>query len=395
MPTPSKDFRENPKRAIYVLGGIDQQQVYRITPEILRLRAECNDPITVYIDSYGGETLCAEDIRSLLYAPDQDAKVCRVITVVTVAAASAAADLLALGDYAIAYRNSWIHYHGTRQTPQVALTTEKAESLAKSLKQSNEQFALRLARKAFRRCIFHYGNVASEFEELKKHLAASDFTGGDTSDLACFAVALARRLTPGGNLQDVPLAAFKRQQAIAQLNDFVFSKAKFKAEDPMAAKQAEVLKLVLDYELDRKQKQKDWLLSSGGLLEVEDDFNLFNDYYFGEYRNHLAMLIPELGDLFLSDAELQEWRALANANEDQRNNWLKERVEHRIHPLWYFVVCLFRLLQQGEFSLTARDAYWLGIVDEVIGASDLPTQRLIFESQPGPPPPAPAATTNP
>lgn len=389
MATPSKDFRENPKRAVYILGGIDQQQVYRITPEILRLRSECSDPITVYIDSYGGETLCAEDIRSLLYAPDQDARVCRIITVVTVAAASAAADLLALGDYAIAYHNSWILYHGTRQTSQVALTTEKAESLAKSLKQSNEQFALRLARKAFRRCVFHYGNVAGEFEELKKNLAAADVTNKDTSELACFAVALARRLTPG-NLQSVPITAFKRQLAIVQLNDFIFSKATFKSEDPMAAKQAEVLKLILDYELNRKQNEKDWLLSTGGLLEVEDDFNLFNDYFLGEYRNYLALLIPELGDLFLNDAELQEWKAMAKAEESQRDTWLKEKVEARIHPLWYFVVCLFRLLQQGEFNLTARDAYWLGIVDEVIGALDLPTQRLILESQPGVSAPAPA-----
>jgi hypothetical protein len=90
---------------------------------------------------------------------------------------------------------------------------------------------------------------------------------------------------------------------------------------------------------------------------------------------------------------LKEWKAMAAAEQGQRNNWLKEKVEHRIHPLWYFVVCLFRLLQQGEFSLTARDAYWLGIVDEVIGVSDLPTQRLIFEIQPGAPAPAPDKTT--
>jgi hypothetical protein len=53
-----------------------------------------------------------------------------------------------------------------------------------------------------------------------------------------------------------------------------------------------------------------------------------------------------------------------------------------MHPLWYFVVSLFRLLQQGEFTLTPRDAYWLGIVDEVIGATDLPCPRLLLESQP-------------
>ncbi|MBI2928712.1 MAG: ATP-dependent Clp protease proteolytic subunit [Verrucomicrobia bacterium] len=138
MSAPSKDFRENPSRAVYILGRIDQQQVYRVTPDILRLRAESSEPITVYIDSLGGETLFAEDIRSLLYAPNQDSQVRRIITVVTNVAASAAADLLALGDYAIAYKNSYALYHGTRQASQAALTTEKAESLAKSLKQTNE-----------------------------------------------------------------------------------------------------------------------------------------------------------------------------------------------------------------------------------------------------------------
>ena len=68
MSAPSKYFRENPHRAVYILGGIDLQQVYRVTPDILRLRGESSDPITVYIDSFGGETFFAENIRSLLYA---------------------------------------------------------------------------------------------------------------------------------------------------------------------------------------------------------------------------------------------------------------------------------------------------------------------------------------
>ena len=58
---------------------------------------------------------------------------------------------------------------------------------------------------------------------------------------------------------------------------------------------------------------------------------------------------------------------------------LELRLEY-IFP-FYFVVSLFRLLQQGEFYLTPRDAYWLGIVDEVIGDTDLPCPRLLLESQ--------------
>ena len=40
---------------------------------------------------------------------------------------------------------------------------------------------------------------------------------------------------------------------------------------------------------------------------------------------------------------------------------------------------------RGENKLTAVDAYWLGLVDEVIGESDLWTMRDLFEVQPDPP----------
>jgi ATP-dependent protease ClpP protease subunit len=378
---PSKDFRENPHRAVYILGGIDLQQVHRVTPDIFRLRGESSDPITVYIDSFGGETFFAENIRSLLYAQNQDSQACRIITIVTNVAASAAADLLALGDYAIAYRNSFVLYHGTRQASRDALTTEKAEALAKPLKQTNEQFALRLARRAFRRCLFNYNNLAGEFDGVRT--TPLDEGKPPKSDLECFARLLFQKLSQGA--RDLPFHAFELQRSIAQLNDYIFNERGFKVEasGKLAQMEVEVLKLILDYEL-KQERQPDypWSLSEGGLVEVERDFNQFIDYFLGEYRGHLEGLIPELGDLFLDDTELAEWKALSEKPAAEQAEWLKARVESKMHPLWYFVVSLFRLLQQGEFTLTPRDAYWLGIVDEVIGATDLPCPRLLLESQP-------------
>lgn len=373
MPQPSKDFRENPQRAIYVLGRVDQQQVLRLTPDIIRLRYECSDPITVYIDSIGGETYFAENIRSLLYAPDQDTRVCRIITVVTSHAGSAAADLLALGDYAIAYKNSSIYYHGTREASGDALTTEKASSLATSLKQANELFALRLARRAFQRCIFNYGNLIGEFDEIRKGLEK-----GDQSDVACFAHALHKRLaTPKTRM--LPLEALKRQQAISALNNYVLSRLDWKQDDPWKKKEADALKLILDFEL-QKPHEEWWLLSIGGLAEVQEDFNQFIDYFFGNYRSHLDNIIHDLGHWLLSQEEFAEYGKFNPAQAAQREQWLKEKVESRIQPLWYFVVSLFRLLQQGEYPLAPEEAYWLGIVDEVIG-SELPCPRVILESQ--------------
>ena len=380
MPAASKDFRENPHRAVYLLGGIDLPQVHRVTPDILRLRGESSDPITVYIDSFGGGTHFADNIRSLLYAPNQDSQICRIITVVTNVAASAAADLLALGDYAVAYKDSFVLYHGTRQASQDALTMEKAEALAKSLKQKNEQSALRLAKRAFKRCVFNYNNLAGEFEETRKAMSQADRP--PYSDLQCFAYLLYQRLSLGA--RDLPHKAFELQRSIAQLNQYIFQERGFKVEESgePAQTQVDVLKLILDYELKQERRPGySWLLSAGGLLHVERDFNQFIDHFLGEYREHLEALIPELGDFFLDDTELAEWKALGEKPAAENAEWLKARVQSKIHPLWYFVVSLFRLLQQGEFMLTPVDAYWLGIVDEVIGATGLPSPRLLFESQ--------------
>ncbi len=95
-------------RAIYVDGKIDDELVKKLTPEILRLKQKSKQPITVAIDSYGGNIPALEALIGLLKAPDQDGRRCEVYTTVTNRAYSAAANLLAFGDYAVAFPHAQI-----------------------------------------------------------------------------------------------------------------------------------------------------------------------------------------------------------------------------------------------------------------------------------------------
>jgi len=52
---PSKDYRENPARSVYLLGDINQALVEKLTPRINELRLSSTDPITAYVDSQGGD----------------------------------------------------------------------------------------------------------------------------------------------------------------------------------------------------------------------------------------------------------------------------------------------------------------------------------------------------
>jgi hypothetical protein len=42
-------------------------------------------------------------------------------------------------------------------------------------------------------------------------------------------------------------------------------------------------------------------------------------------------------------------------------------------------------MQEGENRLTPHDAYWLGLINEVLGDDDLVTLRSMVEHQPDPP----------
>src|SRR6516162_8587750 len=99
MPVHDEDYRENFARSLFLTGKITQEVAYALTPRIKELRAAGGDPIALCVDSAGGSSAVAEGIRFLIKAPDQDGRRCRLITVVIGTAASAAAELLALGDY--------------------------------------------------------------------------------------------------------------------------------------------------------------------------------------------------------------------------------------------------------------------------------------------------------
>jgi ATP-dependent protease ClpP protease subunit len=375
MPTPNKDYRENPERAIYVLGRINQEMVHALTPKINQLRASSGDPITVYIDSPGGSIPLAETIRCLVKAPSQDGRRCRIITVVTGLAASAAADFLALGDYAVAHPHADVIYHGSRQFAE-EVTSEAASFLAASLQETNERFALRLARCSFPRIIWRvmqldeafvgYRSGANGLTELVASLE-DNFSG------------INRRL-----LRE----ALAKQRVIRDLSTSVSKHLKrFKTQITGSKFEAELLKAIINYRT-RLHKDDGWLMSKSGMQEVSNDFNLVHDFYYGSQTREVGSLVSVFGRLFLKVEELTEY---GSKTPEQQKTFVEERAGQKLKLLWYFVVSLCRLLQTKDYHLTPEEAYWAGVVDEVPG-SGLPNERETIESLPvTPTPPAPVA----
>jgi hypothetical protein len=132
-----------------------------------------------------------ESLWRLLTASNQDAAPpCHIITVVTSRAASAAADLLSSGDYAIALPQSAILYHGSRTFRDLPLTVETTSMLAQLLRLTNETYAMELVRKIESRFMFRFMLSKSQFDAVRKKNARKQMT-----DTECFLAVVSSSLS--------------------------------------------------------------------------------------------------------------------------------------------------------------------------------------------------------
>ena len=378
MIKPHPHFRLNPARAVYVSGVIDRELVTRITPHILRLQSANRIPITVYIDSPGGNVAAMETILRLLRLSDQDSSdPCRIITAVTTRAASAAADLLSSGDYAVAYPTSSILYHGHRQQEQSPLTVELTSLLGYILRLSNDRYAMELARKIEDRFSFRFMFARGDFPEIRSQTARPTM-----SDLECFVTYIDGRLS--SDAKKVWAKARDRHQRYRNLYDTILSKVRSDdvGEMTRAQLEADSIKAIVDFELKAHENDPSWTFTRGGIESLADDFFLLNEYLSTAGHERLRKWSKSFGKYIIAESDRTELDGIAD--ETQRAEALAEKVKPILEPLWSFFVALCHALQSGENELTASDAYWLGLVDEVVGAP-LPSLRWFQEFAPDPP----------
>jgi len=312
-------------------------------------------------------------------------------------AASAAADMLSAGDYAIAYSESLLLYHGTRERHQ-EVTVEKLREMTENLQQTNEYFALKLASQMFRR----FATQALLLEAFKTdppNVSGVVSVGADPEMIL-------RRIREKVQREHQKLmdAAVERMKRVRLLFEHVtgFSTPK-KKRDTVARDCSEFKKLV-DFEataLKNRLKNGEKIngFNNETLNLIQEDFWQLREFLDGKYFRQAQDLSREKGHYFLTPPETEELRAIPRAQKEQRLKYLVEKATPRILPLWYLVVALCRLLQQGEHTFSAHDAWWLGLVDEIPGTS-LPSIRLWKElrqkaKQKAPAAPLPSAQSPP
>lgn len=348
--------------------------VARLTPRILLLQSESRAPICVYINSPGGSPRSAETILRLLNLSDQDQSApCEIITAVTLQAASAAADLLSAGDYSIAFPSGVILHHGVRRFEKAPSTLESTSMLNELLRLSNDAYAMQLAQKIEDRFTFRYLSVRDEFEALR-----TQKSDPGKSDLDCFISIIAEKLSSDAKIiWEKAVARNKRYKDL--INSVIEKSDQVESIESPLQFQAIVIKAIVDFEVSESVANELHDFRFGGIRRLVDDFYLADEYMSSNTGKRLEKWCNSFGKFILTKE--QELEIDSITDDGARLERLVEIGRPILQPMVSFFVALCHALQEGENELTAVDAYWFGLVDEVIG-EDLWTIRLMEEFQP-------------
>jgi ATP-dependent protease ClpP protease subunit len=388
----------NYQRAIFVQGNLDDNLVANLTPKIVSLRKNSRSPITVFIDSPGGSVTSAEIIRGLLKTPDQMGRTCWVNTVVTGQACSAGADLLASGDYIISYPNAYIHFHGIRARAE-EITVEQAGNLQEELMSLNKSTAVRLAVTVFDRMLLNYLKVRAQLHLMRDVLGdqLDNFNillGDGTIDVPAFIFYLLEKVKePYKNIlidcihktSKMSLIVKKFQEEAEnqrQLPPIVRATLKKVGEEEESESKMSISEelILLNVLLANKIKENpNWRLTTQDFNELEQDFLQLNAMI--DAGDEVCDRLRKFVDLFMPPKDQKFFQKYTY--EDTCDPKIKAKVDEildrayaKIEPLWSFSLSLCRSLSIGENPISPGDAWWLGLIDEVLGSPSL-TRRTI------------------
>lgn len=411
-------YELNWTRVIYVNSKIDNALFNALVPDIMQLRSSGIDPITIAINSFGGSIASLEALVDLIKASDQDGNACDMYCVATNHAISAAAIMLALGDYSLAYRHSQILFHDIRYSEVQNVTPDRALQTAKNLKSENDRLALKVAERVVRRLVWVYIDIQTSFDSARA--ANIDYVNEfspileevcprkpeNEIDVLGFALAIYARLNSESSrevllktlrnlrewvfVEKIERSISDYEKTPGQINligavNKIFQKISGESVQITSQKdnprQVELmlnpelqkdLKLFLEIVLRKASLDSAWSIGSGGFEGMQRDFDLIHGL---KDSRHIEMVVQMMisHDFTFFGRSMSDELGQASTLEDKRNLVAPYYPQARL--FWYFTVLLCRSLFEGENSISATDAQLFGLVDEVSGGGEVESRR--------------------
>ena len=126
---------------------------------------------------------------------------------------------------------------------------------------------------------------------------------------------------------------------------------------------------------DRIENEEEWKPSLEDFSRLEQEFHELRAVADGLFQDEVLEQLLRFDRLFISPQDRLFCARYGESGTPKQKAKADEIIEGayaKIEPLWSFTVGLRGLLNRGENPLGARDAWWLGLIDEIIGT---PTTR--------------------
>jgi len=356
--------RPNPARTVKLSGSLTTAAAGRVTVALRQLVEVSPSPITLQIHNSGGEVEAFYQLVGTIETLQSGGKKCRVFTFAG-KASSAAAYLLLAGHWAFVLPNAKVGLHGTRGTwPKDGkrLSREKALALAMRLDRENRTVARILSK----HLVFR---LAARQQELRP-LSIQSLPHTPLAILKQLTSQLASRLD-SVRAKRMLDESFDRLKIVLALSPHFPTQTRPTTTRQLAAREAKIFQSSIAYELAANRGKK-WRLDGTAGAELLMDYLLAKDFLPGDHLKLARRLARRFSGNFLPAASIARYEKLLRKDPALGEAFLIKAALPGALGLWYFTLTLCHRLLTGEYTFSAQDAYWLGLVDEVLPAEPPP-----------------------
>ncbi|HVU37321.1 MAG TPA: ATP-dependent Clp protease proteolytic subunit [Opitutales bacterium] len=370
------DYRPNRLRAVRICSEIQETAARRIVARHRQLMVQSGRPVTIYVKSKGGFIDSLNKIEDLLHTKDAEGKKRKYVTVASGTTSSAAAYLVVLGHYAYAQPRTWLVFHGVRYRviePLKNISSENAVSMVISLEAQNRHIAGKLANMMLYRLI----NRFKCFWQSPEGGAATQGINADKA-IARFIHHVALRL-PAALASGFVTDAAKYATHIGQWLQNSSATAAPTAGAGIFGARAGILEAMFRTKI-KSLSHLGATAANAAAVKWMADLPYLHHLKSAKYASMIEELTEIYGPALLTDREAQKYQSWQKKSPRQAKVFLIQVAGGRIFKLWCFAAAAGRKLLIGETVFSATEAYWLGLVDEVLG-TDLRWEPMGLEQR--------------
>jgi len=355
----SLDWNSNPERLVKLEGSLTQGVGRTLAIKIEKLQTKSPEPITICINSRGGEVKAFHELDRVFKKSNIHGKGNHIVTVAS-NAASAAACLLVAGHFAYVLKNARIGFHGAIWScPQDGKTLRRDQVLAVGLRmdRNNRKIAKAMARRVAYRVAAIGTRLKEQAKITRKEISPKRFF---EKYIDCVKIQLS---------SDKPKAllaeSFNRYNMLFSLiRHFPTKKLSFRRKD-FSALEAKVFKAIITYEVKTRLAESR-TINPTMATEIIMDYILAREFIRDRHLNLIEDLAKARGEIFLTRHQAAKYRELASKTPAKASAYLITMTRQYTFGLWCFSLTFCHHLLSGQLTLSANDAYWLGLVDEVL-----------------------------